>query len=66
MAHSNICKWSNLERALQHRRMPFGYGHGNDCLLHNSEQQADETPMVWSVLIWIYLIYEPDWHHNRY
>jgi dihydroceramidase len=21
--------------------------------------------MVWSILIWIYLIYEPDWHHNR-
>jgi hypothetical protein len=24
-------------------------------------QQCDETPMIWSVLCWLYLLYEPDW-----
>ncbi|ETV96199.1 hypothetical protein H310_10393 [Aphanomyces invadans] len=27
-------------------------------------QQCDETPMVWSMLLWFYILYAPLWQHN--
>ncbi|KDO22458.1 hypothetical protein SPRG_12739 [Saprolegnia parasitica CBS 223.65] len=36
--------------------------HGT--LTHVS-QQLDETPMIWSMLIWIYILYAPDWQNQK-
>ncbi|KAG9458575.1 hypothetical protein H6P81_003083 [Aristolochia fimbriata] len=27
-------------------------------------QQSDETPMVWEMLLYIYVLYSPDWHYR--
>ncbi|XP_042382140.1 alkaline ceramidase-like isoform X2 [Zingiber officinale] len=27
-------------------------------------QQSDETPMVWEMLLYLYVIYSPDWHYR--
>lgn len=27
-------------------------------------QQSDETPMVWEMLLYIYILYSPDWHYR--
>ncbi|XP_057961852.1 alkaline ceramidase-like [Malania oleifera] len=27
-------------------------------------QQGDETPMVWEMLLYIYILYSPDWHYR--
>nr|AFK34246.1 unknown [Lotus japonicus] len=29
------------------------------------QQQSDETPMVWEILLYIYILYSPDWHYRR-
>jgi dihydroceramidase len=29
-----------------------------------SQQQSDETPMVWVMLLYIYVLYSPDWHYR--
>ncbi|OQR93991.1 alkaline phytoceramidase (aPHC) [Achlya hypogyna] len=45
--------------------MVVGFGsalfHGTLTLV---SQQLDETPMIWSMLIWIYILYAPDWENN--
>lgn len=28
------------------------------------QQQGDETPMVWEMLLYIYILYSPDWHYK--
>jgi len=28
------------------------------------QQQGDETPMVWEMLLYIYILYSPDWHYR--
>ncbi|KAL2643556.1 hypothetical protein R1flu_011143 [Riccia fluitans] len=28
------------------------------------QQQSDETPMVWLMLLYIYVLYSPDWHYR--
>ncbi|KAA8531613.1 hypothetical protein F0562_006322 [Nyssa sinensis] len=28
------------------------------------QQQSDETPMVWEMLLYIYILYAPDWHYR--
>ncbi|KAJ6959515.1 hypothetical protein NC653_037761 [Populus alba x Populus x berolinensis] len=28
------------------------------------QQQGDETPMVWEMLFYIYILYSPDWHYR--
>ncbi|XP_061339781.1 alkaline ceramidase-like [Gastrolobium bilobum] len=28
------------------------------------QQQSDETPMVWEVLLYMYILYSPDWHYR--
>eukprot|EP00244_Chara_vulgaris_P010055 TRINITY_DN4496_c0_g1_i2.p1 TRINITY_DN4496_c0_g1~~TRINITY_DN4496_c0_g1_i2.p1 ORF type:complete len:265 (-),score=17.95 TRINITY_DN4496_c0_g1_i2:1068-1862(-) len=33
--------------------------------LRNVQQQSDETPMVWNALIYLYVLYSPDWHYRR-
>ncbi|KAE9602100.1 putative ceramidase [Lupinus albus] len=32
--------------------------------LQNVQQQSDETPMVWEVLLYMYILYSPDWHYR--
>ncbi|KAG6483113.1 hypothetical protein ZIOFF_059753 [Zingiber officinale] len=32
--------------------------------LQNVLQQSDETPMVWEMLLYLYVIYSPDWHYR--
>ncbi|KAF9611647.1 hypothetical protein IFM89_034118 [Coptis chinensis] len=27
-------------------------------------QQSDETPMVWEMLLYLYILYSPDWHYR--
>ncbi|KAK4797505.1 hypothetical protein SAY86_029831 [Trapa natans] len=31
--------------------------------LQRVQQQGDETPMVWEVLLYLYILYSPDWHY---
>ncbi|RVW28217.1 Alkaline ceramidase [Vitis vinifera] len=28
------------------------------------QQQSDETPMVWEMLLYIYILHSPDWHYQ--
>ncbi|CAN4095901.1 unnamed protein product [Withania somnifera] len=28
------------------------------------QQKGDETPMVWEMLLYIYILYSPDWHYK--
>ncbi|XP_058113981.1 alkaline ceramidase-like isoform X4 [Magnolia sinica] len=32
--------------------------------LQHVQQQSDETPMVWEMLLYIYVLYSPDWHYR--
>ncbi|KAJ7536823.1 hypothetical protein O6H91_12G083400 [Diphasiastrum complanatum] len=32
--------------------------------LQHVQQQSDETPMVWAMLLYIYVLYSPDWHYT--
>lgn len=32
--------------------------------LQHVQQQGDETPMVWEVLLYMYILYSPDWHYR--
>ncbi|CAL5413845.1 unnamed protein product [Camellia sinensis] len=32
--------------------------------LQKVQQQGDETPMVWEMLLYIYILYSPDWHYR--
>ncbi|GMH20282.1 hypothetical protein Nepgr_022123 [Nepenthes gracilis] len=32
--------------------------------LHSVQQQSDETPMVWELLLYLYILYSPDWHYR--
>ncbi|XP_011621585.1 alkaline ceramidase 3 [Amborella trichopoda] len=32
--------------------------------LQHVQQQSDETPMVWEVLLYMYVLYSPDWHYR--
>ncbi|KAH7663312.1 Alkaline ceramidase protein [Dioscorea alata] len=32
--------------------------------LRHVQQQGDETPMVWEMLLYIYVLYSPDWHYR--
>ncbi|CAJ2649438.1 unnamed protein product [Trifolium pratense] len=32
--------------------------------LQRVQQQGDETPMVWEVLLYMYILYSPDWRHR--
>lgn len=32
--------------------------------LHSVQQQSDETPMVWEILLYMYILYSPDWHYR--
>lgn len=32
--------------------------------LSRVQQQWDETPMVWEMLLYIYILYSPDWHYQ--
>ncbi|XP_073038141.1 alkaline ceramidase-like [Primulina eburnea] len=32
--------------------------------LRRLQQQGDETPMVWEMLLYIYILYSPDWHYR--
>ncbi|XP_071721676.1 alkaline ceramidase-like [Rutidosis leptorrhynchoides] len=32
--------------------------------LQSVQQQGDETPMVWEMLLYIYILYSPDWHYR--
>lgn len=37
------------------------------CVSHvffSSLQQSDETPMVWEILLYLYVLYSPDWHYR--
>ncbi|WVZ60183.1 hypothetical protein U9M48_010236 [Paspalum notatum var. saurae] len=34
--------------------------HGKNLSL----QQSDETPMVWEILLYMYVLYSPDWHYR--
>ncbi|KAI4367829.1 hypothetical protein MLD38_016455 [Melastoma candidum] len=33
--------------------------------LRSGQQQSDETPMVWAMLLYIYILFSPDWHYRR-
>lgn len=33
-------------------------------VLFPSLQQSDETPMVWEILLYMYVLYSPDWHYR--
>ncbi|TKY51903.1 Alkaline ceramidase 3 [Spatholobus suberectus] len=33
--------------------------------LQRVQQQSDETPMMWEILLYIYILYSPDWHYPR-
>ncbi|KAM0938681.1 putative ceramidase [Dioscorea sansibarensis] len=40
-----------------------------ECMLFHAtlrhvQQQSDETPMVWEMLLYIYVLYSPDWHYR--
>ncbi|MBA0764667.1 hypothetical protein Gotri_013992 [Gossypium trilobum] len=30
----------------------------------DQQQQGDETPMVWEMLLYFYILYSPDWHYR--
>ncbi|EOY28866.1 Alkaline phytoceramidase (aPHC) [Theobroma cacao] len=32
--------------------------------LQSVQQQSDETPMVWEMLLYMYILYSPDWHYR--
>ncbi|KDP20675.1 hypothetical protein JCGZ_21146 [Jatropha curcas] len=32
--------------------------------LQRVQQQSDETPMVWEMLLYLYILYSPDWHYH--
>ncbi|XP_031485527.1 alkaline ceramidase-like [Nymphaea colorata] len=32
--------------------------------LQQVQQQSDETPMVWEMLLYLYVLYSPDWHYR--
>ncbi|KAF3789797.1 Alkaline ceramidase 3 [Nymphaea thermarum] len=32
--------------------------------LQRGQQQSDETPMVWEILLYLYVLYSPDWHYR--
>ncbi|XP_052202501.1 alkaline ceramidase [Diospyros lotus] len=32
--------------------------------LQHMQQQSDETPMVWEMLLYLYILYSPDWHYR--
>ncbi|XP_073046112.1 alkaline ceramidase-like [Primulina eburnea] len=32
--------------------------------LQQLQQQGDETPMVWEMLLYIYILHSPDWHYR--
>ncbi|CAI9112847.1 OLC1v1013344C1 [Oldenlandia corymbosa var. corymbosa] len=32
--------------------------------LQRMQQQGDETPMVWEMLLYLYILYSPDWHYR--
>lgn len=32
--------------------------------LQRVQQQSDETPMVWEILLYMYILYSPDWHYR--
>ncbi|KAM7271113.1 hypothetical protein ACFE04_030327 [Oxalis oulophora] len=32
--------------------------------LQRVQQQSDETPMVWEMLLYMYILYSPDWHYR--
>ncbi|KAK4856014.1 hypothetical protein QYF36_013281 [Acer negundo] len=32
--------------------------------LQRVQQQGDETPMVWEMLLYLYILYSPDWHYR--
>lgn len=32
--------------------------------LQKVQQQSDETPMVWEMLLYLYVLYSPDWHYK--
>nr|ACJ85051.1 unknown [Medicago truncatula] len=32
--------------------------------LQHVQQQSDETPMVWEILLYMYVLYSPDWHYR--
>lgn len=32
--------------------------------LQHVQQQSDETPMVWEMLLYLYVLYSPDWHYR--
>jgi dihydroceramidase len=32
--------------------------------LQHVQQQSDETPMVWEILLYMYIHYSPDWHYR--
>ncbi|KAB5533796.1 hypothetical protein DKX38_016882 [Salix brachista] len=32
--------------------------------LQRLQQQSDETPMVWEMLLYMYILYSPDWHYR--
>ncbi|XP_014511860.1 alkaline ceramidase-like [Vigna radiata var. radiata] len=33
--------------------------------LQRVQQQSDETPMMWEILLYMYILYSPDWHYPR-
>ncbi|KAK0597918.1 hypothetical protein LWI29_029871 [Acer saccharum] len=32
--------------------------------LQHEQQQSDETPMIWEMLLYMYILYSPDWHYR--
>ncbi|RDX66449.1 Alkaline ceramidase, partial [Mucuna pruriens] len=32
--------------------------------LRRVQQQSDETPMMWEILLYMYILYSPDWHYG--
>lgn len=32
--------------------------------LQKVQQQGDETPMIWEMLLYMYILYSPDWHYR--
>uniref|UniRef100_A0A7N1A6H6 Alkaline phytoceramidase n=1 Tax=Kalanchoe fedtschenkoi TaxID=63787 RepID=A0A7N1A6H6_KALFE len=32
--------------------------------LRQVQQQSDETPMLWEMLLYLYILYSPDWHYR--
>ncbi|KAF9611649.1 hypothetical protein IFM89_034120 [Coptis chinensis] len=33
-------------------------------IIKKRTQQSDETPMVWEMLLYLYILYSPDWHYR--